>query len=369
MAADLCVALTMEAAWHKVPGGTARVAIDLAAALDARDDTAVTAIAAFHRGDPGPDWMPSVPVVHQRLPRVVLYESWSRWSWPRIRDVGADVVHSTTVIPPPRGNRPLVVSVHDLAFRRHPDRFPPRARRLYERSWRRVLERADAVLCPSVATSADLRAGGLAADLLHLVPLGHDPVEVFQADLARVRATYGVGERFVMAAGTLEPRKNLPALLEAFALLPEDAVLVLVGPVGWGDGPSRLTRGLSEEIRRRVIFTGHVSREDLSALYSAATVFCYPSLLEGFGLPVLEAMSYGTPVVTSIGTATEEVAGRGALMVDPSSPTDIAGALRDLWGDSRAAEQLSVAGRERAQEFSWARVAEATRDVYESLIR
>ena len=369
MAADLCVALTMEAAWHKVPGGTARVAIDLAAALDARADTAVTAIAAFHRSDPGPDWMPSVPVVHHRLPRVVLYESWSRWNWPRIRDVRADIVHSTTVIPPPRGSRPLVVSVHDLAFRRHPDRFPPRARRLYERSWRRVLERADAVLCPSIATSADLRAGGLDADLLHLVPLGHDPAEVSQQDMARVRATYGVGERFVMAAGTLEPRKNVPALLEAFALLPDDAVLVLVGPVGWGDGPSQLTRGLSEEIRKRVIFTGHVSREDLSALYCAATVFCYPSLLEGFGLPVLEAMSYGTPVVTSVGTATEEVAGQGALMVDPSRPADIAGALRDLWMDSTAAEELSAAGRERAREFSWARVAGATRDVYESLIR
>ena len=158
----LKVLLTLEAAWHRVPGGTARAANELAAALARRGDVDVSGVAAAHRASPSADWQPPVPVRHHRLPRVLLYEAWSRGNLPRVRSSSAaDVVHSTTVVVPPRSSTPLVVSVHDLAFRRHPDRFPARARRLYERSWRRVLERADAVVCPSMATSADLRAGGI----------------------------------------------------------------------------------------------------------------------------------------------------------------------------------------------------------------
>lgn len=361
----------MEAAWHPVPGGTARVAIDLGSALQRRDGVDVTAVAAAHRREPGADWLPTVPVTHHRVPRPLLYEAWSRGPFPRLRTSSAvDVVHSTTIVAPPVGATPLVVSVHDLAFRRHPDRFPARARRLFERSWRRVLERADAVICPSAATSADLRAGGLDADRLHLLPLGHDPLDVAEDDRARVRQRHGLEGPFVLASGTLEPRKNVPALVAAFGELAthHDAHLVLAGPQGWGVDPAALLEQLNPGVRERVVITGAVSKLDLAALYSEAAVFCYPSLLEGFGLPVLEAMSYGAPVVTSRGTATEEVAGDAALTVDPQQPLEIAAALAAVLGDPGEGQRLTAAGLERSAGLRWDEVAAATVRLYEQLL-
>ena len=359
--------MTMEAAWHTVPGGTARVAIDLATALDRVPGVSVTGVAARHRSEPGSNWTPTVDVNHHGLPRVLLYESWSRWSRPRLKGSdGADVVHSTTVVAPPVHSGPLVVSVHDLAFRRYPDRFPARARRLYERSWRRVLERADAVVCPSVATSADLRAGGLDVDRLHHVPLGHDPLDLTEDARSEVRRRFGIDGPFVLATGTLEPRKNIPALVEAFGRIATDtdARLVLAGPQGWGATLDDLLAPLAPAARERVIVTGEVATTDLAALYAEATVFCYPSLLEGFGLPVLEAMSYGAPVVTSSGTATEEVAGDVALMVDPSQAAELASALGDLLASADRRDELIAARLARSKDFGWARVADATLEVY-----
>ena len=361
----------MEAAWHTVPGGTARVAIDLAAALDRRDDVEVEGLAARHSAPPHADWVPPIATTHHLLPRPLLYESWSRWSWPQPKGVRAcDIVHSTTIVAPPRSGAPLVVSVHDLAFRRHPDRFPSRARRLYERSWKRVLERADAVICPSAATSADLRAGGIDVDRLRLVPLGHDPLPVSAEDRAAVRERFGLTGRFILATGTVEPRKNLPILIEAFELLDSsnDVQLVLAGPAGWGETPEQLLAPLSPGRRERVVVTGHVPTAALAALYSEASVFCYPSLLEGFGLPVLEAMSYGAPVVTSRGTATEEVAGDAAVMIDPTSAGDVARALDRVLADPDFAAELTAKGLARSGTYTWDEVAVAMVDIYDSLL-
>lgn len=365
------VALTLEALWHRVPGGTGRAALELAQALDVRDDVTLDGVCAWHLRQPTEPPPSAVRVYRHRLPRPLLYESWSRWAHPKVRRRGSvDVVHSTTIVAPPTGGVPLVVSVHDLAFRRFPDRFASRVVRLLERSWRQVLRRADAVLSPSVATSADLRAGGLDADRLFLVPLGHTPRSVDEASRARVRERHALDGRFVLSVGTVEPRKNLPALLSAFAQLAPDEPdlhLVLVGPAGWGPTVSQLRRSLSDAVRDRVVVTGFVSDDELAALYSEATAFCYPSLLEGFGLPVLEAMSYGAPVITSRGTATEEVAGDAALTVDPNEPADIAAALVRVLNDASLANQLSQAGRQRAATFTWEATAQATVEVYRQL--
>ncbi len=361
------VLLTVEAAWHTVPGGTARVAVDLGAALSRLEGLHVTGVAARHRSDPPADFQPTVPTVHHRLPRPLLYEAWSRGPRPRIRTWrDTDVVHSTTLVVPPLSGAPLVASVHDLAFRRHPDRFPPRARRLFERAWRRVLERADAVVCPSVATSADLRAGGLEADRLHVIPLGHDPLTVDEDEVRGVVDRYGLEDQYVLATGTLEPRKNLPTLVAAYGRVAarHDVQLVLAGPRGWGESVDRVLEPLPRAQRERVVVTGQVPTRDLAALYRGATVFCYPSLLEGFGLPVLEAMSYGAPVITSSGTATEEVAGGAAVTIDPSSVDELADALDCLLGDDAARRSLSEAGLQRSRSFSWDQVAEAVCDVY-----
>ena len=370
MTADLRVLMTMEAAWHPVPGGTGRVTVDLAAALSRLPDVHVQGVSAWHRRLAPTDFAPTVNVQQLKLPRPLLYEAWSRSPIPRLRARTHDLVHSTTIVAPPVVDAPLVVWVHDLAFRRFPERFPARARQLFERSWRRVLERADAVLCPSAATSADLRAGGLDADRLHLVPLGHDPMPVTTEAGYQVRQRFGITGDFVLAAGTLEPRKNLPTLIGAFTDIAADTntQLVLAGPTGWGTTPEQLLASLNVEMMDRIVITGQVAIDELAALYSEATVFCYPSLLEGFGLPVLEAMSYRTPVITSKGTATEEVAGGAALTVDPNSIDELAYALRTVLTDARFARELAERGYARSTGFSWNKAASATVAVYRSLL-
>ena len=370
MTDELRVLITMEAAWHRVPGGTGRVAIDLASALSRRTDVEIKGLAAWHLNQPSPNYQPSIEVQRLLWPRPVLYECWSRILRPKLKTEGHHLIHSTTIVAPPPGAAPMVVSVHDLAFRRFPERFPKRSRKLFERCWQRVLERADAVLCPSAATSADLLAAGLDADRLHLVPLGHDPLSVSTEALREARDQIGVQGKFVLAVGTLEPRKNIPTLIQAFSNIASshDAELVLVGPIGWGITPQELLNSLDEPIKERIRIVGEVTRPQLAALYTEASAFCYPSLLEGFGLPVLEAMSYSTPVVTSKGTATEEVAGDAALMVDPTSVYEVSEALELLLSSESDAHKIANRGYERSKMFSWDATASATVNVYRKLM-
>ena len=129
----------MEAAWHTVPGGTGRVAVDLAEALSQRDDIAIRGVSAWHIRQPTQNFRPTIDIARLPLPRPLLYETWSRMSFPQLKTRNDSIIHSTTIVAPPPGKSPLVVSVHDLAFRRFPERFPLRARRLFERSWQQVL--------------------------------------------------------------------------------------------------------------------------------------------------------------------------------------------------------------------------------------
>ena len=370
MTAELRVLITMEAAWHRIPGGTGRVAVELANALSRRDDIEIEGVSAWHFNQPSVNYQPSIDVRRLLWPRPLLYESWTRSPIPRLKTANHHLVHSTTVVAPPPGAAPMVVNVHDLAFRRFPERFPKRSRKLFERSWQRVLDRADAVLCPSAATSADLLAAGLDAHRLHLVPLGHDPLTVSPEALLQIREQIGVQGKFILAVGTLEPRKNIPTLIKAFNNLASshDVELVLAGPIGWGVTPEDLMGSLDKTVRNRIRIVGEVSTPQLAALYTEASAFCYPSLLEGFGLPVLEAMSYSTPVVTSKGTATEEVAGDAALMVDPASVHEVSEALDFLLTSESEADEIANRGYQRSKTFSWDATAAATVDVYRKLM-
>jgi glycosyltransferase involved in cell wall biosynthesis len=169
----------------------------------------------------------------------------------------------------------------------------------------------------------------------------------------------------VLFAGTVEPRKNLPRLLDAFGKVHDrDVELVLVGPDGWNEdiGP-----GL-QRLGNRARPVGFVPRPDLAALLTGATAFCYPSIEEGFGLPVLEAMGQGAPVITSSGTATAEVAGDAALLVDPQDTDEIASAIERVVESDAEAARLSEAGRARAAEFTWARCAHLVVDAYRDAI-
>jgi glycosyltransferase involved in cell wall biosynthesis len=213
-------------------------------------------------------------------------------------------------------------------------------------------------LCPSEATRADCVAAGIDEARLRVTPWGTAARPATAEDHARVRAEYGLARPFVLFAGTMEPRKNLPRLVAAFERLgPVDADLVLVGPDGWG-GEQTGTGGAGT---RRL---GFVPTADLEALYGAAAVVAYPSLREGFGLPVLEAMAQSAAVVTSSTTSTAEVAGDAALLVDPLDTDAIAGALQHLLGDPDLAARLRVSARARAAEYTWARTADAVVAAY-----
>jgi glycosyltransferase involved in cell wall biosynthesis len=360
------VAVTLEQCWHRVPGGTAVAARAMVAAVAALDDPPdLVGVAARHRVGDRPTIEPPLDDVrHLPLPRLALYEAWSRMSAPHIeRAAGAvDLAHGTTIVPP-AARAPIVVTVHDLAFVHEPAHFTAHGHRLFRRCLARIRERADLVLCSSTATMTDCADAGIRPDRLRLVLLGCDgPVEVTASAVAAAQARQRIERPYVLSVGTLEPRKNLRRLVAAFGearaagALPADAELLLVGPAGWGDGAPPAVDG--------VRLAGFVPDEDLAALYAGALVTCQPSVREGFGLPVLEAMAHGSGVVTSRGTSTEEVAGGAAVLVEPTDVHDIARGLAD--GVARR-DALVIAGRARAAELTWtataARVVEAYREV------
>lgn len=186
---------------------------------------------------------------------------------------------------------------------------------------------------------------------------------VSQNEVGKVRSRYGLDGRYVLFVGTLEPRKNLPRLLEAFARLPQrDVRLAVAGPPGWGDALGPRAAALGDRVR----LLGFVGPGDLGPLYAGASVLCYPSLVEGYGLPVAEALGHGTPVVTSSGTATEElVAGGVGLAVDPRDVDAIAEALARVLDDPDLAEHMRQAGGARAAETTWEATATMTVAAYE----
>jgi glycosyltransferase involved in cell wall biosynthesis len=355
------VAVTLEQCWHRVPGGTAVAALEVAGRL--HDSVEEVGVAAWHRNPPQPPFVPSIPVRQLPLPRPALYDAWGRLGWPRVeRATGpVDVVHATTVIVPATV-APLVVTIHDLAFLESPERFTRRGASVMRRHLAHAITRARVVLCSSHATMEACEAAGFDAGRLRHVPLGVSVPTVDADAVAAVRRAFAITRPYVLFLGTLEPRKNLAGLLRAFASLDAgDLQLVVAGPSGWGPAIEADARALGDRVR----LTGFVPEAVKHALLAGAAALCYPSLHEGFGLPVAEAMAHGCPVVTSRGTSTEEVAGGAAVLVDPADPTDIARGIAEALDDG----SWSARGRARAAELSWDRTAAATLAAYEEAAR
>jgi glycosyltransferase involved in cell wall biosynthesis len=264
---------------------------------------------------------------------------------PRLaRRARLDVLHCPTFrapLAPPAC--PLVVTVHDLAVLRHPETFNQWTRRYSRLCVPRVARAARLVIAVSEHTKREL------VDLLRTP---EEKIRVVPNGVADVFGPNGPAETgdYVLAVGTLEPRKNLARLAEATRLLGVD--LRIAGGSGWG----RVELG---EVGVRPL--GRVSDEELARLYRGARCLAYPSLYEGFGIPIVEAMASGTPVVTSRGGATEEVAGGAGVLVDPLDPASIAAGIEEAVARR---EELVRAGLDRAREFSWAETARRTAEVY-----
>jgi glycosyltransferase involved in cell wall biosynthesis len=360
---SLRAAVVLEQCWHRVPGGTALAALRQVEAVTAAGGVDQVGVAARHGEPPRPAYRPSIPVRHLPVPRRLLYETWHRARFPKVeRATGpVDVIHATGYAVPPR-SAPLVATMHDLAWRHDPANFTRNGVLFFEAGLARVVADADLVLCPSLATLEDCVAAGIDKDRLRHVPWGMRITDVDPDEVARVRTAYGLTGRYVLFVGTVEPRKNLPRLLDAVSRLPQtDVTLAVVGPPGWGDALGPRADALGD----RVKLVGFVPGGDLDPLYAGASVMCYPSLVEGYGLPVAEALGLGTPVVTSAGTATEELVSGGAgLAVDPTDPDAIAGALARVLDDDDLADRLRAAGRARAADTTWEGTATMTIAAY-----
>jgi glycosyltransferase involved in cell wall biosynthesis len=268
-----------------------------------------------------------------------------------------------------------VVTIHDVIPLVLPWAFPRRHRWVLTAALARVRRQADVVIVPSAAAAEDVvRYLRIDRQRITVIPMGcetrfHPGMNA--ARMLQLRQRYALPERYVLFVGTLEPRKNIAFLLQAFSRLlaerPQDDVqLVVAGGRGWGDGqPIATMEALN--IRPRVIFTDFVEDDDLPDLYRGAQMFVYPSLYEGFGLPVVEAMACGTPVITSNRASLPEVAGDAALLIDPTRPDDLAAAMSALMSSGTLREELRWKGLARAKAFTWEAVARKTMGVYRAV--
>lgn len=306
---------------------------------------------------------------------------WRRIAWEQfgqpgaLRRVQANLVHAPVYVGPLAAPCPVVVTIHDLSHFLYPELFPL-AKRLYlQVMTRATARRAAAVICDSASTRRDvLRVLRIPAERVHTVLIGVD-AEMRPLEPQRVvqfRTERRLPERMILSVSTLEPRKNIPTLLKAYALLlgsgKEVPQLVIGGGKGW------YYQAIEEQVKRlglsdKVTFTGFIPQQELPLWYNAAEIFVYPSLFEGFGMPPLEAMACGVPVITSGRSSLPEVVGDGGIMTDTSQPETLARAMQQLLDSRELRDQLSLRGRARSRLFSWEKTARETSAIYHAILR
>lgn len=265
----------------------------------------------------------------------------------------ADIFHASTLIACPPKRPRLTATIHDMTCWLMPE-LHPAANLRAERNFAELLKRADRLIAVSACTKNDaVRVLGIDPERIAVIHSGIADA-FFHADPAGIRERYGIERPFVLALGTIEPRKNIDALLDAFEALPvhlrEAFELVIAGPMGWASEKTA-------ERLRAVRYLGYIPERDLAPLTAAATVLAYPSLYEGFGFPVAQAMAAGAPVITSNVSSLPEIAGDAAVLIDPRSVAELRDGLARLLESPDLRSILSSRGRERAKQFQWRRCA------------
>ncbi len=344
--------MLLEQNWNAVPGGTARATNRLVDALIEHTDVDIVGVHGVHRSAPILALPEHLAVEQVSLPGRAVAESWSRFDRFNLdRWVRADVVHCPAYVMP-KTQAARVVTIHDLAFVRHPEWFTPNGVRYFTRFLDRVKDSDTVVIAPSQTTADDCAARGIDESRIHVIGWGVDIAVASQREVSDVAARYDLPERFVLFVGTIEPRKNLATLITAMETVPE-VPLVIVGPAGWGD------------VRvGDAMVLGNIPDADIAPVMSAATVLAYPSHFEGFGLPVLEAMSQGTPVLVTEKTAPADLAGEAGVAVSSHSAKAMSAALNAILDSEVEQAKLGAAGTERAAMFSWSATAHAHATVY-----
>ncbi len=297
------------------------------------------------------------------------YPTLERWMGDRI-----DVVHAVSLGYPIATRKPYVVTVHDIGPMTHPEYFNNKPPWIMKKSLDQMLDKADAIICVSQATADELQefAGNkLSQDRVHIIGEGVSPLFFQSADMQLLDQLTGMPEKgtpFILTTGKISPRKNIQGVIKALAQVLDDIPhhLVLVGGTGWeADEVFNLLK--DKRLAERVHMIGFVSDEQLLTLYKAASVYVHPSLFEGFGLTLLEAMAAGCPVITSNLYSLPEVAGDAAILVNPHDTEDIANSILDVCIHVSVADELIAKGRGQVASFSWENTARSIADVYKSI--
>jgi glycosyltransferase involved in cell wall biosynthesis len=357
---------------HYTRGGISNYTLRLLKALAALD--ADTDYCVLHSRK---DHNPPLPAANFRL--IACWTSshhrLERWTLgAELARLGLDLLHSPDFIPPAFGYRRSVITVHDLNFLYYPQFLTPESRRYYNGQIAWAVRRADHILADSRATKTDLISMlSVEPEKVTVVHLAADPTyrPLAEEDAQKIAVKYDLKPGYLLFVGTLEPRKNLLGLLQAYRLLRDarttDEPLVLVGGKGWlYDEIFERVEAL--HLTRHVRFLHDVPNADLPGLYSAAGLLTTPSFYEGFGLPALEAMSFGTPVVVSDRASLPEVVGEAGLLVNPDDPEDIANALGRVLTEEPLRAKMREQGLAQAARFTWDRAARETLAVYQEVL-
>lgn len=362
-------------AYHAIftSGGIARYARGLISALTEINTTDELILFYNRFRERGKAWRNERGILRVRqlyFPRRLLQGTWNFINWPPIELFcgSVDIFHGLHFVLPPVQKARRVLTVHDLTYLKYPSYFTNR--KLNERGYRqelpRGLDKADAVIAVSQKTREDLiEIMGFPEKRVRVIYEGVDHHFFVKAEgqkVAAIQKLYGLSRPYlIFLVGTPEPRKNITRTVEAVRKASPQLDLALIGP----RGPLRELLGNNF---RNLIFTGFVPEEHLPALLSGATISLYPSLYEGFGLPVLESMACGVPVITSNRGSLPEVAGGAAILVDPEDEDSIAGAISELLRNEVLQNRLKILGKKRASEFTWKKTAAQTLSLYRELV-